>query len=426
MFALFVAVSAVAQPGWEWGDQVDVAKEKNALYTDMLKAGKYSEALDPLTWLLENAPKLNKSLYQNGAKVFQGLAEKETDATKKAEYAEKHLEMFDKRIEYFGQEAFVLNRKVYPAYKYYKDKKGKYATLLEMYDRAFELNGNDFYDNNLVAYMDVVRRYKLTGGEIDDQRILDVYFGIKDVIDEKKKSADSKKAARLERNSDTIDKMLLGTVDVNCEFVENNLGPKLEETGEVKLAKQIFGLLLSNKCTDSPLAVKAAEIVNENQPDYGIAKFIAGKAAKEGDVSKAFDYFNKAADLTDDNLEKAEIHLSIARLHIRQNDKASARRSARKALAFDPSAKNAYKLIGDLYMTSFEDCKGGVKKVDDRAVFLAAYKMYQRAGDSKSMANAKAQFPSIEDIFNEEYAEGQTLQVGCWINESVTIERRPN
>ena len=32
------AVAAIAQPGWNWGDSVDKAKEKNALYADFVKA----------------------------------------------------------------------------------------------------------------------------------------------------------------------------------------------------------------------------------------------------------------------------------------------------------------------------------------------------------------------------------------------------
>jgi hypothetical protein len=69
---------------------------------------------------------------------------------------------------------------------------------------------------------------------------------------------------------------------------------------------------------------------------------------------------------------------------------------------------------------------GGESKVKDRSVFIAAYKMYKNAGDSDAMSRAKEQFPSIEDIFNEGKLEGDIIQVNCWINESVTLERRPN
>ena len=135
---------AQAQPGWNWGDQVDLAKEKNALYVDMLKAGRYQEALAPHTWLCQNTPNLNESLYQNGSKLYEELAEVEKDPAKLEAYKSKAMEMYDLRIKYFGNEGYVLNRKVYPAYKFYKDDKSKYKELYDMFNRAFELSKEEF------------------------------------------------------------------------------------------------------------------------------------------------------------------------------------------------------------------------------------------------------------------------------------------
>ncbi len=74
-FLVCLSTFAVAQPGWNWGDSVDKAKEKNALYTDFLRAKDYKSAEVPLSWLLKNTPDLNESIYINGAKIYEGLAE---------------------------------------------------------------------------------------------------------------------------------------------------------------------------------------------------------------------------------------------------------------------------------------------------------------------------------------------------------------
>ena len=136
-------------------------------------------------------------------------------------------------------------------------------------------------------------------------------------------------------------------------------------------------------------------------------------------------FYNEALDLTDENIKKAEIYMGMARIEANNGNKIESRSNARKSLAFDPSNKEAYTLIGNLYMGSFDECKQGAKKTEDYAIFWAAYKMYKLAGDNDGMDKAKQLFPTIEDIFNDEYQEGATFQVGCWINESVTIERRP-
>lgn len=420
---MMLGMLAVAQPGWNWGEQVDVAKEKNALYVDMLKAGRFQEALPAHQWLLDNTPDLNESLYQNGAKLYEGLVETEKDPAKLEEYKTKAMEMYDLRIKYFGREAYVLNRKVYPAYKFYKGDQKKYPDLFAMFNKAYELNKEKFYVNNLAAYMDVVRRYKAVGGDITDEQIIDEYTSITDVLDIKR--AEGKNVSSIDRISDAVDKMLSSAVDLNCDFVESILGPKFEAEPDVKIAKKIFSLMLTGKCTDRPLAFEAAKVVNENEPSFGISKFLAVRAASDGNISTAMEFYNQSLGLTDENIKKAEIHMGMARLESNQGNKVAARSSARKSLAFDPSNKEAYSLIGNLYMGSFEDCKQGEKKTHDYAIFIAAHKMYRLAGDSDGMSKAKALFPSIEDIFNDEYAEGDTYQVGCWINETVTIARRP-
>ncbi|MEJ0054858.1 MAG: hypothetical protein WDN75_03925 [Bacteroidota bacterium] len=57
-------------------------------------------------------------------------------------------------------------------------------------------------------------------------------------------------------------------------------------------------------------------------------------------------------------------------------------------------------------------------------IYLAAYEMYQRAGNSALMSRAKAQFPSKEDIFLLNWLVGSSQKVGCWIGETVTLKTR--
>lgn len=427
VFAVLVTAAffAQAQPGWNWGQDVDKAKEQNALYTDFYKAGNFTAALVPLNWLLENTPDLHVSIYQNGEKILMNLASKEADEAQKEAYVTQGLKLFDDRVTYFEKEAYVVNRKATFAYKFYNKTKEKYPYLFEQFTKAYELNGDKMTAGNLVAYMNVVYKFRFAKGDLSDEAVIEIYSNISDALAaQRAKVADDKKA-RYDKFQDQVDKLLTATVKVDCEFVETILGPKLEATGDIKWAKKIFQLLLNNKCTDSPLAVQAATIINESEPDYGVCIFIAKKATANNDYDQAFEYFNKALDLTDDNIKKADVHIDIAKIYNVQDRKIDARSSARRALAFDPSKKEANRLIGTLYMKSFEECKGGQSKVQDRAVYIAAYNEFRRAGEAKLMEAAQGQFPSIEEIFNENYEEGQQVTVGCWINTDVTIERRP-
>ena len=424
LFFLGAHLVTVAQPGWNWPEDRATAEEKNALYTDFLKQDNFTGALPHLEWLLTNAPDLNESLYINGAKIYEGLADSEPDAAKTVQLQDLALSMYDKRIKYFNNEGDVLNRKGYTAYKYYKDNKSKYPELITMFEKVYELNGVNTLDNNLLAFMDLVRRHKLSGGAITDVQVLDYYTEIMDIIDLKR--ATGKNLDRIDKIAENIDKLLTATITVDCAFVESNLGPKLAENpNDLKLAKKMLQLQLTGKCTDSPLFMTTSKIVNEKEPTYALSKVIAAKSAAEGKMSEAMKYYEQAVELADDNQKKADIHLDMAKLDASQGQKVSARANARRALSFDPTLSDAYNLIGNLYFGSYDDCRGGESKVKDRAVYIAAYEMYKKAGNSAGMENAKGQFPSIGEIFEEGMKEGDVLSVGCWVQESVTLQRRP-
>jgi len=421
---LFVGQLANAQcvDGWCWGSDPEKAKTSNALYTDALKADNYAEAATHLEWLLVNTPNLNKSIYINGAKIYENLWNVETDPAKKKALGEKTLEMFDLRIKYFNDEPDVLNRKALVAFKLLKDDKTRLKELLDLFDRVYELNKNNLFDGNMVAYMDVMRRYKAFGNPLPDNTVLERYFNLSDIMDYK----ESKGTPVHPGVRDNVEKLLLMIVpNIDCSIVISDFGPKFDANPDLNLAKKIFKMMLTGKCTDDPLALKTATLIDKNEPSYGIKIFIASRALANDDKELAITYFEQALPLTDENVKKGDIYLKVGKIKAAQGLKSTARDYAYKALDADPSLSEAYKLIGDLYMTSFDDCARKEDKVQDRAVFIAAYDMYKKAGESSAMARAKAQFPSIEEMFDKGYEEGQQMKVNCWINTTVTLERRP-
>lgn len=417
--------SAVAQPGWNWPEDKATAEEKNALYSDAIQLKMYPDAIAPHTWLLENCPELNESIYIKGIKLYDELQKAEKDVSKKKEYQEKVMDLYEKRIEIYGDEGSARNLQAYKAYKYFKKDRSKYQYLYDLFQRTYETNKpEDLSPNNIVAYMDVVRIHKLSGGAVTDEEVLDIYEEIQTTLDIQLENGG--KEATLNKFRDLIDQMLIQMVDVNCDFIQTNLGDKLKaEPDNLKLAKKIVGLSLGVKCTDSESFLRAAKVVQANEPDFGIAKIIAVKYVDAEDFPMAEKYFKEAADLAKTAEDKSDVYMSIARMYTKQNNKPKAREMANQALSAQSSNKDAYELIGDLYFSSFNDCKKGESKVDDRAVYLVAYDMYEKAGNSKKMAAARAQFPSIEEMFALDMTEGASISVGCWIGRSTTLRRRP-
>ena len=176
------AINLTAQPGWNWPENKAEAEEKNVLYTDYLKQQNCEAAAEHLNWLIENVPNLHVSIYQNGVKIYRCLIDKESDPIKKNELVNKALSLFDGRIENFGREAYVKNRKVTFAYTFYRSDKTQYESLFNMFKDAFNLNGNKIGNSNLVAYMDIVRKHKLTSKSISDDEVLEIYDMISKTI----------------------------------------------------------------------------------------------------------------------------------------------------------------------------------------------------------------------------------------------------
>ncbi|MFC2126187.1 tetratricopeptide repeat protein, partial [Bacteroidota bacterium] len=213
--------------------------------------------------------------------------------------------------------------------------------------------------------------------------------------------------------------------NVDCDFIQNNFGPKLDENpDDLKLAKNIFKLSYAGKCLDIPVFLKAIKVVYKQEPTYGLARLIGNRSYLNENWADALKFYSEAVDLTDENAKKANLYLRQGDIYNKQGKKSDARNMARKALGEDTSLNEAYMLIGSLYFNSYDECKKGVNKVEDRAVFFAAYEYYRKAGDKTAMANAKAQFPTMEEIFTYNMEVGQNIQCGCWIKEVVSIQRR--
>jgi tetratricopeptide (TPR) repeat protein len=410
---------------WIWPTEesaLATAKEKYVLYTDSYDRGDYKKATTPLVYLLKNTPNLNTKIYIDGIKIYETLADSEKDANKKKVYADSAIVLYDLRMQYCNDEANVMNRKVYSYFKYNINEPKEYENLLKMYDKAFEMNGSEIMDVNLVAYMTVIKANKLGTKLLNDEQVLERYDLISEIITNKKKI---KPSAKLDTYQETVDGILADIVTIDCEFVKSKLGPKFKENpNDIKLAKKIFVFMLNGKCTDEPLWLEAGKKIAEQEPDFGLVKNLGLKCLANDDFDCADSYFDKAISLTEDPSQKAEVFMLKGSIETKRGRKAGARDMYRKVLSLDPSKRDAYSQIGMLYYTSFDQCKGLRDEVVDRAVFLVAYDMFEKAGNTKMMQTAKEQFPSKGEIFTRDYKVGDEIKVNCWIGESSSIRSR--
>lgn len=418
----------------DFGQDREKAEVMNARYSDALREGKAKEAKGPLIWLLNNAPRLTTKIYIDGADIYEALADKESDEKKKNILIDSMLLMYDLRIKSCGEEANVINRKANGAFKFLYKNVDRQPELLALYDKAYDLNRNNLSDPSITVYMNVVYLNAKYAKSINVDQVLERYDKIVAIVDAKTKVAmERNKQDLIKKYKDyksTVDDLLIKAIadlgGADCNFVKEKMEPKFRANPkDLDMVKKMFVLMTADKCFDDPLWLELADLLISNgEKDFGLMKNVAIKYITNENFAKGEAMLKDALTLATDAKDKSEVLTILANLEVKKGNKVAARDLFLQANKTDPSNLDALSKIGDLYMNSFDDCKKLKSQAEDRLIFLAAYDMYARAKDGEGMAKAKAQFPSVEQIFEMTWNKGDTKSIDCWIGGSVVLRTR--
>ncbi|ERM84028.1 hypothetical protein P872_00540 [Rhodonellum psychrophilum GCM71 = DSM 17998] len=420
---IFAAAGVAQAQDWNWPtDEKKEAKarEYNAAYTDYMKSEQFVEATKPLNWLLVNTPDLNESIYINGVTIYNSAATAATDAAQKRVYQDSVMTVFDLRKTNFDNETKWIENKAYYGYQFYRDDKTKLADAVATYDRAFEVNGtiNPAYT---AAYFDLVRRHYLLNKAYTAEEVLAIHDKLTVLLEEAEA-----KGLDVATPKSNVEALLVAMELIDCDYINNTLGPRLTaDRTNMILAQQIFRYSLQYKCLSTDAFALALELIDIDNPTFSTSQVRAMRFMQNREYDKAQPLLEKALKLAENDTQKAEVYMDLSKVHAQAGRKGAARSSALDAAKVDPTRNSdAWALIGQLYMGSFNDCKGGVSRAKDYSIYIAAYNAFQRAGDSKGMADARARFPSKEELFTEGLQVGESISTGCWIGENVTLATR--
>ncbi|GAB3650469.1 hypothetical protein GCM10028791_17730 [Echinicola sediminis] len=415
---------ANAQEGWNWPSDPQLeakAREYNAAYNDYMKSDQFVKATKPLHWLLVNAPDLNEAIYINGVTVYDGASQAVSDEAQKRTYQDSVITVYELRAEKYNNEPEWIENKAYYAYKYYRGDKEKVADAASYFAKDIEMNGEINTIGLVPAYFDLVYRNFAYNNAYTPEQVLDIYDNLYTRLD--KAAAEGQDVSS---QKGTLDQILVAMEIIDCDFIQNKMGPQLEaDPSNIALAKKIFQYSVQYKCTSSETFTKALEVVDNDNPTFSTSQVRGMRYVQNQEFDKAAEMFQKALELAENDQQKAEVQYDLAKAHAKLGQKSAARQSAMKAAELDSSkAGEAWSFIGSLYMTSAGDCRGGQSRVKDYSIFIAAYDAFAKAGDNTGMANAKARFPSKEELFTEGFQVGQTINTGCWIAQTVSLKTR--
>jgi len=417
--------------------QAQEERTKYALLADYYKGKEYKKAIEPLDWLLKNSPKFHKNVYIKGSKLYHKLAAQTDSPQLKKTYQDKALKIYDLRIQHFGEEAKVLSQKGYYAPYYWGQRPDKTEELYTLYKKIIQLNGNTTQAQVISNYMYMVFQ-KYQQEQIKGTEVIEVYDQLTKIIEHNlakapKEWQDTKKYVDDIFTKVAVMKRKNGEEPLlNCAFIEKYYMPQYnEDPNDIKVIKKIVSYLIlvrrqnpAAPCGNNATFVQLNEKLFNQAPTYEGGALMIKLYQKLGDKQKVGELTYKLPELAITNENKAQAKLKVAKYESRKGKYTEARKLAQEAAQLDPGkASESYNFIAGLYYSSGKICTNK-NPVLARAVYVAAYHMYKKAGNAAGMAKAKAQCPKLETAFSYGYKAGQLITVGCWIGGKVKLITR--
>ena len=152
-----------------------------------------------------------------------------------------------------------------------------------------------------------------------------------------------------------------------------------------------------------------------------LKKYATNKS--DEDFSATVGYFKEAVKLSETHEQQADANYMLAIAYQLKGSLSEARAAAYEALKAKPNMGKAYILIGDLYSRG---CSGD-NEVPGAYAWAAADKYAKAAAVDPSCANdannhrAKLRYPSKDELFKRGLKSGDSVHVGCWIQENTTV-----
>lgn len=386
----------------------------------------FADAMQAWRYVYQNAPGYDSSLYQIGIVLFQNKIDNETDSVIKELNIDTLLMLYDKRIECFGREGYVLGRKGYDMMRFRPwDVQNIELTLKDAIDKS-GLQCEYFI---LYPYLDISAK-KYRKGEVTQEDMFELYEQIMQIAE-----------YNIGRNNypEQYQAVIDGTISyltilkvLSCE----NLVPYINEAYSADPDNQEIwkkGLTMLKKCEDcEDIFMEMYKKLFEVEPSADLAIKIAACETDRNNYSVAIEYLNNAIELETDQEQKAKLAYNIAAIYNKLQNFSKSREYCYEALEYKPNWGEPYILIGKLYAASGKLCGPGTG-IKSQAVIWVAYDKWEKAKRvdpsvaaeaNKLISNYNEFLPAGADLFQLELEEGASYTVNCWINETTTIRAK--
>ncbi len=418
---LLIANSAKSQSKYG-ADSVNCVTNLS-LYTEYYKQKNYDDAIKSWRWVYNNCPSASSNIFKRGPKLIKHLMKKNPE--NKQAYIDTLMIIFDKRIQYFGKQGYVLGLK---GYELVILDKNRSEEALEYLKTSIDLDGNKASVQAIYGYMLAIVNLEKSGvkQKVD---VLNAYAIVSEIIDYN--IVNKTKATKYYvQYSEKVEDLF--TPYANCDDLISLFSDKFEPTTEdVNFLKRITKVLDNKDCTNSDLFFNASSRLHELAPSAASASKMAKMNVSKNKYSDAINYFKQAIELEEQDKTKARYYLELADAYRISGSFSSARSSAYKSAELRPDWGEPFISIANIYATSVKKC--GSTDFEQATVYWLVVDKFIKAKSidasvtdkaNKSIATYSKIFPNTEMCFFNGIESGQTYLVECWINEKTRVRTR--
>ncbi len=395
--------------------------------SEFMKINLLDHAFPSWKAVFNECPASSKNIYLYGIKIYRRRVEKLQDPAQIAMALDTLMLIYDRRIEYFGQEALVIGRKGLDLLRY---DNSQVQRSYEYLKASADLGKGKTEDAVLLALMQT-SNVLFKQGEMDGRELIDNYLFSTEILNARIQADRNKD--RAETALQNIEVIFANSGAADCATLVEIFTPKFEQTPEdLEFLKKLTSLLADQDCADTELFARSSENLYKIEPSSTAAYNLARLFYKKEDYEKSVSYYKEAINGDGEAELKAKYHYELGLiLFSKYDDLTNARSHARRAIENKPGWGDPYILIGNLYASSSDNC--GENDFEKITVFWAAVDKFQQAKSADPEASAEANelinkysayFPNVEDAFFYGFENGQAYTVECWINEKTTVRTR--
>ncbi len=377
--------------------------------------------------LFHNYPDASKLIYSKGANILEYKFEQ----TKDERWIDTLMMLYDQRIKYkfFGNEGqypegYILGRKAVDLLRYRKEAVEKAYTIFE---KSIQLQGVKSEDAVLLTYMQASEGM-FVKNKIDRDEVVNNFNEITTILEEHLK--DSTNMLAPQALAGVIQIFAIGD-PAPCEQLIPAFRKRFSENKtDVEQLEKIARILSLNNCTDNDLFADIAVAIDSlrnptRQKQDSLSIFFRKK-----EYDKVIKYLNEAVGLETVDSLKARLYYKLAQVSNEMGKKDQARSYALQAISLKSNFGAPYILIATMYASSgctkLASPKGELEGV---AYCAAVDKLVEaKIGDpsvydvvNKLIYKYQDYYPNPQKAFAIGVTNGQTIKIGCWINETITV-----